>query len=282
MRFAHVIYIDPQIVQILLLASIYTTLYAGLNALVETDFKKLIALSTLRHLGFISIAFSLGITQLAFFHLLTHALFKRLLFFCIGVFMVYIKHNQDTRLMGLGEKFRPMTRNLLCISLFNLFGLPALSGFLSKDLILEATNLAYLGWVLLAVVYLNVLLTYLYTIKLFMLRQTNTYYVPNTQGGLIQNSRIAIDKKLVWLLVGLAIIRCVFGRLVVGTLDLNSRFLINANVSFIKKVFPLIVLRSVLSVLFSSKYFKVFPTVKVPFLINLGGRILLLRRLLTA
>lgn len=64
--------------------SLFTSLYAGLSALIETDLKKLVALSTLRHLGFIGISFSMGFTSLAFFHLLAHALFKSLLFMGVG------------------------------------------------------------------------------------------------------------------------------------------------------------------------------------------------------
>lgn len=64
--------------------SLFTTLYAGLGALVETDLKKLVALSTLRHLGFIGISFSRGMVILSYFHLLSHALFKSLMFIGVG------------------------------------------------------------------------------------------------------------------------------------------------------------------------------------------------------
>jgi len=67
MRFRYVLYSSPQIIQFLFIVRLFTSFYAGLNTVFEVDFKKLIALSTLSHLGFMGIAFSLGLLHLRFF-----------------------------------------------------------------------------------------------------------------------------------------------------------------------------------------------------------------------
>jgi NADH-ubiquinone oxidoreductase chain 5 len=95
MRYSYVLYSYPILIKLLFIASIFTSFYAGLNTIFEVDFKKLIALSTLSHLGFIGIAFSLGLLYLRFFHLLVHALFKSLLFITIGDIIINLNHSQD-------------------------------------------------------------------------------------------------------------------------------------------------------------------------------------------
>jgi len=77
--------------------AVCTTLIAGLRAITECDIKKIIALSTLRQLGIIIAAMGLGIVHLAFFHIVTHAIFKALLFVCAGRFIHGHMHRQDLR-----------------------------------------------------------------------------------------------------------------------------------------------------------------------------------------
>lgn len=114
-----------------------TMFMAGLGANYEIDLKKIIALSTLSQLGVIILILSLGFRELAFFHLLTHALFKSLLFLCAGVFIHGAQDCQDIRLLG-GTLLRTPVSSVffICCSL-SLCGFPFLSGFYSKDLILE-------------------------------------------------------------------------------------------------------------------------------------------------
>merc|ERR1712215_537492 len=99
--------------------------------------KKIIALSTLSQLGVIMRILSLGYPNLAFFHLLRHALFKALLFICAGAVIHNIKDYQDIRVIGSLVLQIPLTT--FCINLANLAlcGRPFLAGFYSKDLILE-------------------------------------------------------------------------------------------------------------------------------------------------
>lgn len=83
-RFESFIFLNSPLITLFLILSLFTSLYAGICSVFESDLKKLVALSTLSHLGFIGIALGIGCTSLAFFHLLVHALFKSLLFIGVG------------------------------------------------------------------------------------------------------------------------------------------------------------------------------------------------------
>lgn len=121
----------------LLFISTITIFISGIVAVFEYDLKKIIALSTLRQLGIIIFAISLGLYNVAFFHLLTHALFKALLFLCAGVLIHGVGNTQDIRSFGALSLNYPVVT--VCINLANLSlcGIPFLAGFYSKDLIVE-------------------------------------------------------------------------------------------------------------------------------------------------
>lgn len=123
----------------ILIISSLTIFIAGISALVECDIKKIIALSTLSQLGVIISSIGLGLPDLAFFHLITHALFKALLFVCAGTLIHLHHHRQDLRNMGNLVNQIPLTISCLNIANIALCGLPFLSGFYSKDLIIEIT-----------------------------------------------------------------------------------------------------------------------------------------------
>ena len=123
--------------------------------------------STLSHLGFIAMAFSVGLGYLSFFHLLAHALFKSLLFMTMGDVMTNLNHSQDIRYLSKGATLTPFSSSLISISIVNLLGLPILSGFFSKDLILESLNYSNSSMLVMVIIYVNVLLTYFYSFKLF-------------------------------------------------------------------------------------------------------------------
>lgn len=124
---------------LLLFVAVSTTLIAGLRASSECDIKKIIALSTLRQLGIIIAAIGLGMVHIAFFHIVTHAIFKALLFVCAGRFIHRHIHSQDLRWMGNLTKQIPTTTSCLIIANLALCGFPFMSGFYSKDIIVEAS-----------------------------------------------------------------------------------------------------------------------------------------------
>nr|ADW41345.1 NADH dehydrogenase subunit 5 [Drosophila robusta] len=123
--------------QLLLLLSGLTMFMAGLGANYEFDLKKIIALSTLSQLGLMMSILSMGFYKLAMFHLLTHALFKALLFMCAGAIIHNMNNSQDIRLMGGLSIHMPLTSACFNISNLALCGMPFLAGFYSKDMILE-------------------------------------------------------------------------------------------------------------------------------------------------
>lgn len=121
----------------LFIVAILTILIAGVGANLETDLKKIIALSTLRQLGLIIISIGLGAIKLAYFHILSHALFKALLFMCAGNIIHCRGDTQDLRKIGFISTQIPIT--CVCINTANLAlcGAPFLAGFYSKDLVIE-------------------------------------------------------------------------------------------------------------------------------------------------
>nr|QIT03194.1 NADH dehydrogenase subunit 5 [Phymorhynchus sp. LD-2020] len=123
--------------EFLLFISVLTLLMAGIGANYEKDLKKIIALSTLSQLGVMMMSLALGAPHLALFHLYTHALFKALLFLCAGMIIHNSYNTQDIRFMGLMSKQLPLTIMCMNVANLSLCGAPFLSGFYSKDLILE-------------------------------------------------------------------------------------------------------------------------------------------------
>nr|AYW52240.1 NADH dehydrogenase subunit 5 [Ptilodactylidae sp. 2 ACP-2013] len=151
---------------ILLILSVLTMFMAGLGANFEFDLKKIIALSTLSQLGLMMSILALGGSMLAFYHLLTHALFKALLFMCAGCMIHNLLNMQDIRFMGGMIKHMPLTSSLFIISNLSLCGFPFLSGFYSKDLILEMLSMSYLNMFIYVLFFLSTGLTVCYTFRL--------------------------------------------------------------------------------------------------------------------
>ena len=141
----NILFTETWIGSALLLFSGLTIFIAGLGANFEFDLKKIIALSTLSQLGLIIRILAIGFPKLAFFHLLTHALFKALLFICAGAIIHNIKNSQDIRDIGSLSIHMPYTTSCLNVANLALCGIPFLAGFYSKDLILETVRLSYVN-----------------------------------------------------------------------------------------------------------------------------------------
>lgn len=114
-----------------------TAFIAGINALLEVDLKKIIALSTLSQLGLIVATLGAGAPILAYFHIMVHALFKAILFICRGKFIHLLDGNQDLRQIGGNVYSFPVTGLIINLANYALIGFPFLAGFYSKDLLLE-------------------------------------------------------------------------------------------------------------------------------------------------
>uniref|UniRef100_A0AAU6QGF8 NADH-ubiquinone oxidoreductase chain 5 n=1 Tax=Prionospio fallax TaxID=3050094 RepID=A0AAU6QGF8_9ANNE len=136
-RFYPFLSLQPSFNSFLLIMATLTSLMAGLSAITECDMKKIIALSTLSQLGVMMVSLGLGAPLLAFFHLITHALFKALLFLCAGTLIHLHHHSQDLRYMGNLVSQLPSISSAMMVSNLALCGTPFLAGFYSKDAILE-------------------------------------------------------------------------------------------------------------------------------------------------
>nr|UXW64194.1 NADH dehydrogenase subunit 5 [Colias erate] len=167
--------VDIFFIKILLLLSGLTMFMAGISANYEFDLKKIIALSTLSQLGLMMSILSMGLPDLAFFHLLTHAMFKALLFMCAGVVIHMMGDVQDIRFMGGISFYLPLTSLCLNISNLALCGIPFLAGFYSKDLILEMVSMSNLNMFIFLLYYVSTGLTMFYTIRLLMYLMINDY-----------------------------------------------------------------------------------------------------------
>nr|YP_010230669.1 NADH dehydrogenase subunit 5 [Bathymodiolus azoricus]QSV10346.1 NADH dehydrogenase subunit 5 [Bathymodiolus azoricus] len=117
--------------------SLFTLVMAGSVALVEVDLKKIVALSTLSQLSMMLFAVSICLPKVAFFHLITHAMFKSLLFLSAGVVIHSSLKWQDIRLLGKNWARLPVSMSCITVASLSLCGMPFLSGFYSKDLIIE-------------------------------------------------------------------------------------------------------------------------------------------------
>nr|AAR13393.1 NADH dehydrogenase subunit 5 [Phoronis architecta] len=142
-----------------------TCLMAGLCAMQEFDMKKIIALSTLSQLGVMMTSLGLGAMNVAYFHMITHALFKALLFICAGNVIHQHSGSQDIRFMGNLWKTLPSTSACLNTANLALCGLPFMAGFYSKDLILEIFFMKEESLIMLLIIIISTLLTLMYSLR---------------------------------------------------------------------------------------------------------------------
>nr|YP_006576390.1 NADH dehydrogenase subunit 5 [Hiatula diphos]AEV94284.1 NADH dehydrogenase subunit 5 [Hiatula diphos] len=119
------------------MASTLTMLMSAVSAVFEPDAKKVVALSTLSQLGVMMFAISMGAISVCYFHMVSHALFKALMFLCVGA-VIHFSGIQDLRYLGGFLYSSPVIMGWLTVACLSLMGFPFLSGFYSKDLVLEA------------------------------------------------------------------------------------------------------------------------------------------------
>lgn len=188
---------DFNILRVLIYLGILTTLISRLRALFEPDFKKVVALSTLSQLGIIIITLAIGFVDLAFIHLLTHAVFKALLFICRGKIIHRVGDNQDARKIG-GEIFNlPITGVIMVLSSYALCGVPFLAGFYSKDLIIESSLMGDIFFFNYCLFILIVGLSARYSFRILFLRivgftNQNTFIISDDEDWIILVSKVGL------------------------------------------------------------------------------------------
>nr|YP_009020409.1 NADH dehydrogenase subunit 5 [Lamprotula gottschei]AHL24848.1 NADH dehydrogenase subunit 5 [Lamprotula gottschei] len=153
-----------------------TLLMAGLSACFEVDLKKIIALSTLSQLGLMMFTVGIGFPIIAVFHLFTHALFKALLFFCAGSIIHFNMDTQDGRILGNLESLLPFSSSCLVLSSVALCGMPFLSGFYSKDLILESVFSSFNGSLEVLVMLVGASLSLVYSLRILLIGVFGQYF----------------------------------------------------------------------------------------------------------
>ena len=148
-----------------------TAIFAASIALTQNDIKRVIAYSTCSQLGYMFFAAGVGAYNASIFHLTTHAFFKALLFLSAGSVIHAMHHEQDMRKMGGLFKKIPFTATMMWIGSLAIIGFPYLSGYYSKESILEnafyaSNGIAYFAYL---VGILTALLTAFYSWRLLFL-----------------------------------------------------------------------------------------------------------------
>jgi len=167
-----------------------TTIFSSLIGLFQQDIKKVIAYSTMSQLGMMVIAVGLSSYNVALFHLVNHAFYKGLLFLGAGAVIHAVSDNQDFRRYGGLRAFLPLTYSVMLIASLSLVAFPFMTGFYSKDLILESAygQFYFSSIVVYFIATIGAMFTTLYSIKvLYLTFLTN----PN---GPISNYRNSITK----------------------------------------------------------------------------------------
>lgn len=138
---------------------------AGVSALFEVDMKKVIALSTLSQLGIMFLTLGIGFPTIAFFHLVSHAYFKAMLFMSAGRVIHRMSDYQDFRAMGGRLRSLPLSLSVITVANLSLCGIPFMAGFFSKDLILEIIIMSHLNIIVYLVAFLATGLTVMYSVR---------------------------------------------------------------------------------------------------------------------
>jgi len=161
----------PTLLCIMTFIGALTAFFAASIGLVQHDIKKVIAYSTCSQLGYMILACGLSNYHISLFHLVNHAFFKALLFLSAGAIIHSLSNEQDMRRFGGLAKLLPFTSTMLLIGSLSLMGIPFLTGFYSKDLILElgTTKYTLISQLATDLGLITVLMTSFYSFRVFYL-----------------------------------------------------------------------------------------------------------------
>ena len=188
----NLIIVEINISKFLRILGILTIIIAGVSAIVEIDIKKVIALSTLRQLGIIIIILGIGNPILSFFHLISHAFFKAILFICAGLIIHRIKDYQDIRKIGFNYINMNLSVSIIIVANIRLCGLPFLRGFYSKDIIIEIVIIKGKRFFLFFLLMIGTGLTVIYSCRLNFLISLNFIKIESFY-NISENSNLIIS-----------------------------------------------------------------------------------------
>ena len=182
MRTSPLIEYSSTVLVICLWLGALTTVFSSLVGLFQQDIKKVIAYSTMSQLGMMVIAVGLSSYNIALFHLINHAFYKALLFLGAGAVIHAVADNQDFRKYGGLRVFLPLTYSVMLIASLSLIAFPFMTGFYSKDLILESAYGQFLfsSCVVYFIATVGAVFTTLYSVKVLYLT-----FLTNPNGPLI-------------------------------------------------------------------------------------------------
>jgi NADH-ubiquinone oxidoreductase chain 5 len=182
MRTSPLIEYSSTVLMLCLCIGAVTTVFSSLIGLFQQDIKKVIAYSTMSQLGMMVIAVGLSCYNIALFHLINHAFYKGLLFLGAGAVIHAVADNQDFRKYGGLRPFLPLTYSVMLIASLSLVAFPFMTGFYSKDFILESAygQYYYSSTVVYMIATIGAMFTTLYSIKVLYLT-----FLTNPNGPLV-------------------------------------------------------------------------------------------------
>ncbi len=195
-----------------------TALFAASIALVQNDIKRIIAYSTCSQLGYMFFAAGVGAYHVAIFHLFTHAFFKALLFLGSGSVIHSLNEEQDIRNMGGLWKKMPYTWISMIIGTLALTGFPFLSGYYSKDAIIEFAYLSgtNIGYIAATVGVLTAILTAIYSWRLIFKTFHGKFNNQKINQSNVHDSEIVILLPLIILAIGSVFVGFLFKEFLIG------------------------------------------------------------------
>jgi NADH-ubiquinone oxidoreductase chain 5 len=210
MRSSPLIEYSSTVLLLILWVGAITTVFSSLIGLFQQDIKKVIAYSTMSQLGMMVIAIGLSSYNIALFHLINHAFYKGLLFLGAGSVIHAISDNQDFRKYGSLILYLPLTYSVMLIASLSLVAFPFMTGFYSKDFILESSfgQFSFSGTVIYFIATIGAMFTTLYSIKVLYLT-----FLTNPNGSII-NFKGSIHEGNIFMtfpLIVLAIFSIFFG-----------------------------------------------------------------------
>nr|AZL93510.1 NADH dehydrogenase subunit 5 [Torymus sp. ZJUH_2016035] len=213
-RFNYLMMLNDLILFYIMITGLLTMLMSGFSANYEYDLKKIIAYSTLSQLGLMMMIYGLKNYELAYFHLIIHAMFKSMMFMCSGVIIHYSINVQDIRYFGKLKDLMPLTSMMFMISNLSLCGMPFMSGFYSKDQILEFMFMNNLNLMIYLILILSTGLTVSYSIRLL-------YYLMSSKFNFYPIFFIKDDKIMNYSMLILMLMSVIFGSMMNWILFMN-------------------------------------------------------------